>query len=63
MKCQILFLEKNKKNINLSSVENAQRVVKIKHSLLFRGLFGLVLCNLKGNVKIFLSLLSIGVYS
>ena len=31
MKCQILFSGKNKKNIiNLSSAENAQRVVKIK---------------------------------
>ena len=32
MKCQILFTGKNKKNIiNLSSAENAQRVVKVKH--------------------------------
>ena len=31
MKCQILFSEKNKKNIiNLSSAENAQRVVRLK---------------------------------
>ena len=31
MKCQILFSEKNKKNIiNLSSAKNAQRVVKVK---------------------------------
>ena len=31
MKCQILFTGKNKKNIiNLSSAENAQRVVKVK---------------------------------
>ena len=31
MKCQILFPGKNKKNIiNLSSAENAQRVVKVK---------------------------------
>ena len=31
MKCQILFFWKNKKNIiNLSSAENAQRVVKVK---------------------------------
>ena len=31
MKCQILFSGKNKKNIiNLSSAENAQRVVIIK---------------------------------
>ena len=31
MKCQILFSGKNKKNIiNLSSGENAQRVVKVK---------------------------------
>ena len=30
MKCQILFSEKNKKNIiNLSSAENAQKVVKV----------------------------------
>ena len=30
MKCQILFSGKNKKNIiNLSSAENAQRVVKV----------------------------------
>ena len=30
MKCQILFFWKNKKNIiNLSSAENAQRVVKV----------------------------------
>ena len=35
MKCQILFSGKNKKNIiNLSSVENAQRVVKVKEELL-----------------------------
>ena len=34
MKCQILFLLKNKKNIiNLSSAENAQRVVKVKRQL------------------------------
>ena len=32
MKCLILFSGKNKKNIiNLSSAENAQRVVKVKH--------------------------------
>ena len=30
MKCQILFSGKNKKNINFSSAENAQRVVKVK---------------------------------
>ena len=31
MKCQVLFSGKNKKNIiNLSSAENAQRVVKVK---------------------------------
>ena len=31
MKCRILFSGKNKKNIiNLSSAENAQRVVKVK---------------------------------
>ena len=29
MKCQTLFSGKNKKNINLSSAENAQRVVKV----------------------------------
>ena len=34
MKCQILFSGKNKKNIiNLSSVENAQRVVKVKRNV------------------------------
>ena len=33
MKCQIQFSGKNKKNIiNLSSAENAQRVVKVKVS-------------------------------
>ena len=31
MKCLILFSGKNKKNINLSSAENAQRLVKAKH--------------------------------
>ena len=32
MKCQILFSGKNKKNIiNLSSAENAQRVVKVNY--------------------------------
>ena len=32
MKCQILFSGKNKKNIiNLSSAENAQRVVKVNN--------------------------------
>ena len=30
MKCQILFSGKNKKNINLLSVENAEGVVKVK---------------------------------
>ena len=34
MKCQIPFTGKNKKNINLSSAENAQRVVKVKNSSL-----------------------------
>ena len=35
MKCQILFSGKNKKNIiNLSSAENAQRVVKVKQASL-----------------------------
>ena len=35
MECQILFSGKNKKNIiNLSSAENAQRVVKVKNILL-----------------------------
>ena len=29
MKCQILFSGKNKKNINLSSAEFVQRVVKV----------------------------------
>ena len=34
MKCLILFFRKNKKNIvNLSSAENAQRVVKVKFVL------------------------------
>ena len=34
MKCQILFSEKNKKNItNLSSADLAQRVVKVKLKL------------------------------
>ena len=34
MKCHILFSGKNKKNIiNLSSAENAQRVVKVKYRL------------------------------
>ena len=34
MKCQILFSGKNKKNIiNLSSAENAQRVVKVFFSI------------------------------
>ena len=38
MKCQILFSGKNKKNIiNLSSAENAQRVVKVKHIVLHAG--------------------------
>ena len=32
MKCLILFSGKNKKNINLSSAELAQRVVKVKPS-------------------------------
>ena len=33
MKCQILFSGKNKKNIiNLSSAENAQRLVKVKNN-------------------------------
>ena len=36
MKCQILFSGKNKKNIiNLPSAENAQRVVKVKHQIVF----------------------------
>ena len=34
MKCQILFSGKNKKNIiNLSSAENAQRVVKVNEQM------------------------------
>ena len=38
MKCLILFSGKNKKNIiNLSSAENAQRVVKVKnHTAVYR---------------------------
>ena len=36
MKCQILFIGKNKKNIiKLSSAENAQRVVKVNVTELF----------------------------
>ena len=35
MKCQILFSGKNKKNIiNLSSAENAQRVVKVNPNIM-----------------------------
>ena len=34
MKCQILFSGKNKKNINLLSAENAQRVVKVKAAII-----------------------------
>ena len=34
MKCQILFSAKNNKNINLSSVELAQRVVKVRGEVL-----------------------------
>ena len=30
MKCQILFSRNNKKNINLSSAELTQRVVKVR---------------------------------
>ena len=38
MKCQILFFGKNKKNIiNLSSAENAQRVVKVNTGLTVYG--------------------------
>ena len=41
MKCQILFSGKNKKNIiNLSSAENAQRVVKVNHVMHKRCLHG-----------------------
>ena len=37
MKCQILFSGKNKKNIiNLSSAENAQRVVKVKVNMVLQ---------------------------
>ena len=37
MKCHILFSEKNKKNIiNLSSAENAQRVVKVKGAIFLK---------------------------
>ena len=32
MKCQILFSVKNKKNINLSSTDLAQRAVKVKQT-------------------------------
>ena len=35
MKCQILFSGANKKNINFSSAENAQRVVKVEEILAF----------------------------
>ena len=39
MKCQILFSGKNKKNvINLSSAENAQRVVKVNDLIQILGL-------------------------
>ena len=39
MKCQLLFSGKNKKNIiNLSSAENAQRVVKVISSGLSSGI-------------------------
>ena len=37
MKCQTLFSGKNKKNIiNLSSAENAQRVVKVKSHMIIK---------------------------
>ena len=43
MKCQIQFSGKNKKNIiNLSSAENAQRVVKVKFQTLFHTCFGII---------------------
>ena len=35
MKCQILFSGKNKKNINLSSAEKAQRMVNVKNEEYF----------------------------
>ena len=41
MKCQILFSGKNKKNIiNLSSAENAQRVVKVKSNNVLSSIIG-----------------------
>ena len=43
MKCQILFSGKNKKNIiNLSSAENAQRVVKVKIHTFVLALYNMV---------------------
>ena len=43
MKCQILFSGKNKKNIiNLSSAENAQRVVKVNPILVTKPLKALL---------------------
>ena len=48
MKCQILFSGKNKKNIiNVSSAENAQRVVKIKIRL-----FTKVICVVSDKYKL-----------
>ena len=42
MKCQILFSGKNKKNIiNLSSAENAQRVVKVNRFICYETEMGL----------------------
>ena len=35
MKCQTLFSEKNKKNINMLAAKSAQRVVKINTNLHF----------------------------
>ena len=51
MKCQIPFTGKNKKNIiNLSSAENAQRVVKVKNSsLIFPNIGFDISCDLSPN--------------
>ena len=53
MKCQILFTGKNKKNnINLSSAENAQRVVKAKLSPVIC-VFGVIYESLQWNGTFF----------
>ena len=41
MKCQIFFSGKNKKNINFSSAENAQRVVKVKQGTVSRAMLNM----------------------